>query len=218
MGYAGKVEERERARELRAQSWTLQEIADELGVSKGSVSVWVRDVDFEPRPRNRGHSGHKPHPLTLKKQAQLEQCRQEAEVFCEGLTDRDLFIYGVALYVGEGAKTENSGLRMANTSAPIMAAFMTWLRRFFDIDELRLYARLYLHEGLDEDEAISFWSEIVGVPRSQFQSTYRATPRGTHKRSKHVHGCLSVGYNDVFILRRVLALGSAVSSAFADPG
>ena len=37
MGYGGKFVERERARELRAQSWTLQEIADELGVAKGSV-------------------------------------------------------------------------------------------------------------------------------------------------------------------------------------
>jgi hypothetical protein len=49
MGYAGKVEERERARELRAQSWTLQEIATKLKVSKSSVSLWVRDVDFVPR-------------------------------------------------------------------------------------------------------------------------------------------------------------------------
>jgi hypothetical protein len=30
MGYRGKVAEQERARELRAQSWTLKEIADEL--------------------------------------------------------------------------------------------------------------------------------------------------------------------------------------------
>ena len=52
MGYGGKFVARERARELRAQSWTLQEIADELGVAKGSVSVWVRDVDFTPKPRN----------------------------------------------------------------------------------------------------------------------------------------------------------------------
>ena len=36
MGYGGKFVERERARELRAQSWTLKEIADALGVSKSS--------------------------------------------------------------------------------------------------------------------------------------------------------------------------------------
>jgi len=64
MGYGGKFVERDQARQLRAQSWTLQEIADELGVSKSSVSVWVRDVDFVATPRNRGHSGQRPHPST----------------------------------------------------------------------------------------------------------------------------------------------------------
>jgi transcriptional regulator with XRE-family HTH domain len=45
MGYGGKVVEQQRARELRAQAWALQDIATELGVSKSSVSLWVRDVD-----------------------------------------------------------------------------------------------------------------------------------------------------------------------------
>jgi AraC-like DNA-binding protein len=48
MGYGGKVTERHRARELRAEAWTLKDIAAELGVSKSSVSLWVRDVDFVP--------------------------------------------------------------------------------------------------------------------------------------------------------------------------
>jgi hypothetical protein len=79
MGYGGKFVERERARELRARAWTLQEIADELGVAKGTVSVWVRDVDFTPRPRNRGHARHQPHPLHQRKLADIEHSRVEAE-------------------------------------------------------------------------------------------------------------------------------------------
>jgi hypothetical protein len=45
MGYRSKVAEQERARELRAEAWALVEIANELGVSKSSVSLWVRDVE-----------------------------------------------------------------------------------------------------------------------------------------------------------------------------
>jgi orotate phosphoribosyltransferase-like protein len=41
---------RARARELRDQGLTYQQIADELGVSKSSVSLWVRD---RPRPQQR---------------------------------------------------------------------------------------------------------------------------------------------------------------------
>jgi len=62
MGYGGKVTERHRARELRAEAWTLKDIAAELGVSKSSVSLWVRDVDFVPNPRRRTRP---PRPSSL---------------------------------------------------------------------------------------------------------------------------------------------------------
>src|ERR1700684_4229971 len=42
-----KDELRARARELRAQGLDYEEIAAALGVAKGSVSLWVRDL---PRP------------------------------------------------------------------------------------------------------------------------------------------------------------------------
>jgi hypothetical protein len=42
-----KDELRAKARELRAQGLDLEEIAAALGVAKGSVSLWVRDL---PRP------------------------------------------------------------------------------------------------------------------------------------------------------------------------
>ncbi|HSP29653.1 MAG TPA: hypothetical protein VLN74_13960 [Ilumatobacteraceae bacterium] len=133
MGYAGKYVERERARELRAQSWTLQEIATELGVAKGSVSVWVRDVDFSPKPRNRGHSGHQPHPLRVKKLAEIERCRAEAAALLGQLSDRELRTFALGLYAGEGSKTAGS-VSMANTNPMLLRIFMTWLRREVDLE------------------------------------------------------------------------------------
>jgi transposase len=42
-----KVEERKRARELRAQGWSLRQIARDLEVALSSVSVWVREIEFD---------------------------------------------------------------------------------------------------------------------------------------------------------------------------
>jgi transcriptional regulator with XRE-family HTH domain len=50
MGYRGKLAERQQARQLRRTGLPLAEIAARLGVSKSSVSLWVRDVAFEPLP------------------------------------------------------------------------------------------------------------------------------------------------------------------------
>lgn len=137
MGYGGKVAEQHRARELRSQSWTLQDIATELGVAKSSVSVWVRDVEFVPRPRNRGHRSHKPHPLHVAKLAEIERCKREGAERIGVLSEREFLVLGLALYAGEGSKTQYQ-LGFANSDPQLIYAFITWLRHFFDIDESRL--------------------------------------------------------------------------------
>ena len=217
MGYRGKVEERARARELRAQSWTLREIADELGVAKGSVSVWVRDADFEPRPRTRGHPAGPKHPMRLKKEAELERCRVEAETWAAELTERDLEMFALGLYAGEGSKTDGE-VAMANTNPAYVRVFVRWLRRRFDIDERRMRCVLYLHEGLDIDAATAFWSDELGIPTSQFTKPYRAVADSSIRSRKHINGCVTARYASTLIHRRVMAMVLAISCRFADPG
>ena len=217
MGYGGKYVERARARELRAEAWTLQEIANELGVAKASVSVWVRDVDFVPRPRNRGHPAGPFHPMRLKKEAEIAQLRHEAEEWLSALTDRDLAMYCLGLYQGEGAKTPGS-LSMANTNPVVLRTLVAWLRQTFAIDESRLRVRLYLHEGLDLEAAVAHWSAVLDIPRQQFQKPYRAKADPTRRLAKHTNGCATVIYSCATTHRRVLAMIDAVSCRFAIPG
>jgi transcriptional regulator with XRE-family HTH domain len=46
-----KTDEQNRARELRAQGHSVKEIERSLGVSRSSVSRWVRDVPLGPEQR-----------------------------------------------------------------------------------------------------------------------------------------------------------------------
>jgi transcriptional regulator with XRE-family HTH domain len=113
MGYRGKVEEQDRARDLRALGWTLAEIAEELGVSESSASLWCRDVEVEEavldaRRRQRYLSGNEgarrrgPNKLQRAKQAEIERLREEGRDRIGQLSERDLLIAGLMLYVGEG--------------------------------------------------------------------------------------------------------------------
>ncbi len=214
MGYRGKLEERQRARELRSQSWTLKEIAAELDVSKSSVSRWVADVDFEPRPRQR-RSG--PHPLALEKQREIERCRVDAERTVGAFGDRDLTMFALGLYAGEGGKTQEC-VSMANTNPVYLRLFVEWLRRTFDVDERRMRAKLYLHAGLDLEAASAFWSEVLTIPRSQFGAPHIAPVTMSAQHPKHVFGCATVRYSCSHTHRRVMALIEAVASPFALPG
>jgi hypothetical protein len=115
MGYRGKVDEQAKARELRAQSWTLNEIAAELGVAKSSVSKRVRNVDFVPRPRTGGHAPGAGHPMRRRREQELASCRDEAESWVGLLGERDLATFALGLYAGEGAKG-GSTVGLANTN------------------------------------------------------------------------------------------------------
>jgi transcriptional regulator with XRE-family HTH domain len=192
MGYGGKVAEQERARELRAKSWTLAEIAAEIGVARSSVSLWVRDVEFVPRARRMGP--RRPSSLMLAKQQEIEELRVAGLEAIGRLSEREFLVAGVALYAGEGAKTDGT-LKFANTDPRMILFFVTWLRRFYEPDETRLRMRLYLHEGLDIEKASRFWSDLTEIPRSQFTKPYRAASDRSIRTRKHPMGCPAVVYS-----------------------
>ena len=216
MGYRGKLREREEARRLRAEGKTLQEIADVLDVSKSSVSIWVRDVPFTPSKRRYG-ARVRPHPFHERKLREIAECDAEG-IRAIGALDAAAFLAaGVALYAGEGSKTDGA-VKLANTDARIIAFFCAWLRTHFEIDESRLRVRLYLHAGLDLDRAEEFWSDIAQIPRTQFGKAYRAVPDAGIRHNKHVHGCVAVVYGCSKTHRRIMGLMRALLSSEAIPG
>jgi transcriptional regulator with XRE-family HTH domain len=216
MGYGGKVVEQQRARELRAEAWTLQDIATELGVAKASVSLWVRDVEFVPNPRRRTRPP-RPTSLHLRKLAEIERCNAEGIARIGLLSDREFLVLGLALYAGEGAKRDGK-VSFANTDPRMLFVFVTWLRRYFDVDESRLRVRLYLHENLDLEVANEFWSQLLAIPMTQFGAPYRAPADASIRKAKHLLGCPAVIYSCSLTHRRVIGMMAAVLSPSAFPG
>jgi hypothetical protein len=195
---------------------TLQDIADELGVSKSSVSVWVRDVAFTPSKRRYGPH-RRSNRLHDKKLAEIAALDRAARNRIGVLSDDAFLAAGVALYAGEGGKTDGD-VRFANTDPAMMGVFCAWLRRYFVIDESRLRVRVYLHEGLDIDAAQRFWSNVTGVPLTQFGKAYRAKADPTIRLNKHEHGCAYLTYCCAYTHRAVMGLVRALLSAGAIPG
>jgi hypothetical protein len=107
-GLPGKLSECQQARQLRRAGLPLAEIASRLGVSKSSVSLWVRDVSFDPLPRP-------------PRQAEIDRMVEEGRERIGRLSEREFLVAGVALYAGEEAKRDGA-LRFAN-SDPRMSSF-----------------------------------------------------------------------------------------------
>src|SRR5919106_1876891 len=126
MGYRGKVEEQEAARRLRADGHTLADIATKLGVAKSSVSLWVRDVPFRPAPRRHGPH-RRPHPAHEAKLRQIDNLNREGIERIGRLSEEAFFVAGVALYAGEGSKTDGE-VRFTNSDPNMVRFFCAWIR------------------------------------------------------------------------------------------
>ncbi len=149
--------------------------------------------------------------------AEIERCRQEGSDRIGKLSDREFLVLGLALYAGEGGKTPGE-VRFANSDASMILVFITWLRRFFEVDESRLRMRLYLHEDLDLDAAIEFWSALTAIPPLQFGKPYRAVADRTMRRNRHIYGCPAVSYSCTLTYRRVMAMIEAILCPACLPG
>lgn len=133
------------------------------------------------------------------------------------LSDDAFLVAGTALDAGEGSKADGN-VKFVNTDPAMIALFCAWLRRYFDVDERRLRATVYLHEGLDRSAAQQFWSAVTGIPESQFRAPYRPPVRGSHHQTKHVNGCAYVSYACSRTHRAVMGLVRALLSPGAIPG
>ena len=217
MGYRGKLAERQQARQLRRSGLPLAEIALRVGVSKSSVSLWVRDVEFEPLPRPPRGRRRAPNALQRRKLAEIDRLVEEGRARIGRLSEREFLVAGVALYAGEGSKRDGA-VKFANTDPRMIAFYCAWLRRFFSVDEERLRVRLYLHEGLDLTASVAYWSDVTGIPPSQFQKPYRAVPDPTIRHTKHVHGCVSIDYSCSATHRSIMGLVVALLGDAVNPG
>jgi transcriptional regulator with XRE-family HTH domain len=213
VGYRGLIDKQNQARDLRAAGWTMPDIAAKLGVSRSSVSLWTHDVPFEPRPRQRARR-RGPNKLQVAKEAEIAALRAEGLARVGELSEPEFLMAGIALYAGEGSKTDGA-VQFANSDPRMIAFFVAWLRRFFAIDESRLRVSLYLHQGLDLEAAQRFWSEVTGIPADAFGKPYRAVPDPSIRTSKHPMGCPRVGYSCSRTHRAIMGLVSALLSSEA---
>src|SRR5713226_9336913 len=124
----------------RAQGHTLADIAQTVSVSKSSVSLWVRDVAFTPSPRRYGPHRRR-HPQHEAKLREIEALNRKGSARVGTLNDEPFFVAGVALYAGEGSKTDGE-VRFANSDPEMVRFFCAWFRHFFDVDEQRLHGRI----------------------------------------------------------------------------
>jgi hypothetical protein len=166
-----KTAEQTRARTLRAQGWSVKQIERELGVSRASVSVWVRHGPLSDEQRAALVARSKLGPIVAgeRKAARAREVRRTYQNDGRRLArDRgDSYAAGCMLYWAEGSKTRNSA-QISNADPELLAYFARFLRDHFDVTpaQMRLCCNLFADHLPRQREIESFWLERLELPGS----------------------------------------------------
>ncbi|MEV6743326.1 hypothetical protein ACIQCQ_22015 [Streptomyces sp. NPDC088394] len=198
-----KDELRAKARELRGQGMTYDRIQVELGCSKSSISLWVRDLPKPVRSRTAVEQARLAgrlrwdHELALR-DAERQRTKADAKGAIGTMTDRELFFTGVALYWAEGTKDKSYDRRetvtFINSDPDVIQVYRAWLS-LLEVEAERLRYRLMIHETADVPAAERYWAELLGVDVSVFQKTTlkKHNPKTVRKNVGEAYrGCLVI--------------------------
>ncbi|MGK5547869.1 hypothetical protein ACSNOH_24470 [Streptomyces sp. URMC 127] len=196
-----KTELQHRARELRRAGRTYDEIVAELGVSKSSVSLWVRDL---PRPERRAREHCRVMaearwaPIREARELERRETKRIAAQEIGTLSDRELFLVGVGLYWAEGTKSKphrpSDRVTFVNSDPGMVSFYLAWLR-LLGVDESRLRFHVMIHESADIAGAERFWADHVGPGTGSFGKTTlkKHNPTTVRKNTgENYRGCLTI--------------------------
>lgn len=195
---------RERAIALRLEGRAYNEIKQILGVSKSTLSLWLRDVPLTEEHRAalaQGGSGAVAKRAQARRARRIRHDEVVIAVAREEITDlseRELFIAGLVAYWAEGSKNKpwgkNTQGTFINSDPGMVLLFLAWLR-LLGIGTDAVTFRVAIHESADAAGAEEYWAGVVGVSASVFRRTTlkRHNPRTLRKNvSEEYHGCLAI--------------------------
>jgi transposase-like protein len=211
-----KAKEREEARRLRSEEGlSVGEIARRLEISRGTSSVWLRDIELTKEQkirlaeRGNGQSdGQRCGSQIVKEQARVK--REEYQKMGREMVTRfasDDYETFCALYWAEGTKSRTS-VAMTNTDLDMLKVFVGGLRKYFGCRDADFTVRVmaHLNSGLTVEQIHNYWLKSLGLPTEclrKFTLKSKYYPVQNKKYKRHVYGGCSVRVNSVEIVQKI---------------
>ncbi|KAB1143955.1 hypothetical protein F7R91_23845 [Streptomyces luteolifulvus] len=193
---------RAKARELRLQGWTYDQIEAELGCSRSSVSLWVRDLPKPERTRSREEAAaiaRRGWEAKLRiRDEERRRTKETAKEAIGGLSPRELFLVGVGLYWAEGSKDKpydrRESVTFVNSDPGVIKVFLAWLE-LLEVERERLRFSVMIHENADVAGAERYWADLVRADHASFNKTTlkKHNPKTVRKNVGDTYrGCLVI--------------------------
>lgn len=195
---------------LRRSGLSYNEILEKVPVAKSTLSLWLRDVPLTKSQQKRlrlkhqmsnegGIAENKPAAIgnsnfyRKRRQRRFEAAQRKFRGL--SLNKRSLALVGAALYWAEGCK-RGTELRFTNSDSDMIRLFLIWVRDILGVVEEDLsccVSKVHLNNGKSYSEVEYYWSEVTGIPRTQFTKPTIAAPKKTsNRRNILVYGIIRI--------------------------
>lgn len=202
---------------MRDGGCTYPEIETSLGVSRSTLSGWLRHLNLSKvaleRIKNR-KDAHLQQARLLANEAHRQSKIREVEsvqmevrrAFRNYPFNRLMFEGWLAmLYLGEGFRNR-SALGFGNSNPRILALFVKLLRKVYKINEQKFRCCLYLRCDQIVETETRFWSKVLSIPKERFSKPQFDKRTLGKKTWDGYHGVCAIMYYDARLEKRVVAV------------
>ncbi|MFZ3054394.1 MAG: helix-turn-helix domain-containing protein [Minisyncoccales bacterium] len=217
-----RIKDREKALSLRKEGMSYSQIKKELGLSKSTLSSWLRNYPLskdrirELRDCNEFRIEKFREAMREKREKKLKEIYQAQRKILLPLKTREFFMMGLGLYWGEGTKCRQDGLSVSNTDPAIIKFFICWLNKTLGVPKEKIKIALQLYSDMDIDKEMKFWSKETKIPLLQFTKPYvkkNSSERINHKGS-FGHGTCNARINNVFLAQKIFMSLKVISDKY----
>ncbi len=103
---------------------------------------------------------------------------------------------GLIIYWAEGSKKGKGTVDLANSDPEMIKIFITFLRRIYNVSELKIRVLLYCYSNQNINKLIEYWSKIADIPRNQFSKPYVRKDFSNNQIGKMPYGLIHIRYSD----------------------
>jgi len=192
---------------------SVKDIASQLGVTKSSVSVWVRDIELSDEQNAILKDKYHHYEAKIRgSRANYEKAlRQRLTYQQEGrakATEGDpMHLAGCMLYWAEGTKTRTS-LKLANSDPDMISFFAKFLRESLHVSDEKININIacYTNNGVSVGEIENYWLSLLTLQRPCLKKTIVNTPPISSKQRgrKLLYGVCTLSVYSTQLVQHVL--------------
>lgn len=216
-----RFKDKDQAIKLRKQGNSYSQIKRILGVSKSTLSIWLREYPLsekrlrELRDWNETRIERFRQTMRHKKEKRLQSIYSKQSKRWLPLSKRELYLAGLFLYWGEGRKGLENQISITNTDPKVIKFALHWMTKLLNIPKRKITVYLHLYRDMNIKKEINFWKKQLGIPNEQFRKPYiKKSLSANINHGGYGHGTCKIQVGDVRLKEKIMLSLRAITDYY----